>query len=506
MVSCLAHPSTEFHSRKAQDANPPARGRRAALRPSRHGRRTGRADACAVFRFRDWDRRRARAVSARAPVPAASGGSYGSGRVRAPRDDDRRQPVRAGQVQLPGKPGSPRAADRYQPPAGRPAGAARRAGPGAGAGGRPVLFPVRRDPFDRGGHRADDHQHRPSAGDRGVATDSRDSRQHCRAAGAVAEPGRPDPRHRPLVRHREHRAQPGLSGPLPALYRSRRQPRLVHVHAEGDPARHRHPPRVQAADHPRHAPDGTPRRAHVRAAVQGPARSEHPSAPAGGAGADRAGDGVGARRQRQAGDHLQRPVRSVDSGAPVHGLPRAAAHPDRDRQRQPRRPLHQSERAQPAAGPAAGADELPRAVRLVRLAPRRHRGVRGDRHLRRAGEHGEVPHALDGELPPRPSRLGRPRRGALRVRRAGGSAGPFRHLRAAGYPALRRGRDPPVAGAVPRRRRQLPGGVVGDPARPAVRRVRQDHAGEGRSIPTCATTPAVRPFRPTTSPGTRSAC
>ena len=68
--------------------------------------------------------------------------------------------------------------------------------------------------------------------------------------------------------------------------------------------------------------------------------------------------------------------------------------------------------------------------------------------LRGAGEHGEVPHALDGELPPRAPRLGRPRRGALRIRRAGGPAGSVRHLRAAGHPPFRRGRDSPGAGTV----------------------------------------------------------
>ena len=384
MVSCLAHPSTGFQGRKAQDANPPARGRCSSLRLPRNGRRADRSDTRAVLRVRDRRRRRVGPVPEGARVPAAPGGSHGPGGVRAPRDDDRRQSVRAGQVQLTREPRSPRPADRDQPPAGRPAGAVGRAGAGAGAGGRSVLFPVRHDSFDRGRHRADHHQRRPSAGDRGVAGDSRDSRQHRRAAGAVAEPGRSDPRGRPLVRHREHQAQPGLSGPLPALYRPRRQPRLVHVHAEGDAARHRHPPGVQAADHARHAPDGSTRRAHVRAAVQGSPRSEHPSPPAGGPGADRPGDGVGADRRGQEGDHLQRPVRPVDAGAPVHGLSRPAAHSDRDRQRQPRRSLRQPEGPRPAARPAGGAGQLPRAVRLIRMAPARHRRVRRDCDLRRA--------------------------------------------------------------------------------------------------------------------------
>ena len=238
----------------------------------------------------------------------------------------------------------------------------------------------------------------------------------------VAEPGRPGAGGRPLVRDAGHRLRPRLPRPVPPLHRSRRQPRLVHVHAEGDAARHRHPPRVQAADHARHAPDGESRRADVRPAVPRPARPEHPPDPAGGAGADRTRDAVGADRGRQAGDHLRRPVRPLDARPPVHGLSRTAAHPDRDRQRQPRRPLRQSRRGEPPPRTAGGPDELPGALRLGRLANRRHRRVRGDRDVRGAREHGEVPHEVARELLPRASRLGEPRRGTLRVHHPGRTA------------------------------------------------------------------------------------
>ena len=68
-----------------------------------------------------------------------------------------------------------------------------------------------------------------------------------------------------------------LPGPVPQVRRPRRQPRLVHVHAEGNAHEHRAgAEQVQADHHARHAPAGRRRLAHLRAAFHRSVRREHP--------------------------------------------------------------------------------------------------------------------------------------------------------------------------------------------------------------------------------------
>ena len=106
------------------------------------------------------------------------------------------------------------------------------------------------------------------------------------ADGAVAEPRWPAAGDRSLVQDQGHAVRARLPGPVPQVRRPRRQPRLVHVHAEGNAHEHRAgAEQVQADHHPRHAPAGRQRRAHLRAAVHRAVRSQHASAAADGAGA-----------------------------------------------------------------------------------------------------------------------------------------------------------------------------------------------------------------------------
>ena len=100
--------------------------------------------------------------------------------------------------------------------------------------------------------------------------------------------------------------------------------------------------RLQAAHHARHAPAGLDRLADLRAAVPGPVRPQHPSDPRAASRRRRAGDGDGARGRRQGRRGVERAYDLWSAGAAVHGLPRPAAHPDRDREREPRRSVRQS--------------------------------------------------------------------------------------------------------------------------------------------------------------------
>ncbi len=73
----------------------------------------------------------------------------------------------------------------------------------------------------------------------------------------------------------------------------------------------------------------------------------------------------------------------------VHGLPWPAAHPHRDRQRQPRRPARQRERR--TDGAAGGPLELPASLHEERMAPPRHRGLFRHRRVCRHVVRREVP-------------------------------------------------------------------------------------------------------------------
>ena len=265
-----------------------------------------------------------------------------------------------------------------------------------------------------------------------------------------------------------------LSGPVPQVRRARRQPRLVHVHAAGNAAGPADPQRLQADHHARHAPDGVGRRAHLRAAVRRSLRSERPSDPRPGHQQRRAGDGRGAGVGREGRRGVAGPLRSVGPGAAVHGLPRPAAHPHRDRERQPRRSADQPERR--ADGTTGRTLELSAAVSQERLAPAQHRGLRQHGRVRRHGARREIPDDLAGELLQGTRRLGEPDRAAIRLRRAGGAARSVRDLRDARHSANRRSRDSPGEGAVQGRRQGLRGRFVGHPDGATVRRVRQDHA------------------------------
>ena len=107
----------------------------------------------------------------------------------------------------------------------------------AGAGRAGVLLRLRHDPLDRSRQHPVADRDRAPARDRHQPGDQADPRQRRRAAGAVAESGRAVPGHRSLVQDEGDAVHAHLPGPVPQVRRPRRQPRLVHVHAEGDAAR-----------------------------------------------------------------------------------------------------------------------------------------------------------------------------------------------------------------------------------------------------------------------------
>ena len=349
----------------------------------------------------------------------------------------------------------------------------------AEAGGRreAVLFHLRHHPLDRGLERPGHHAHRPSARDRQFAGDSRDPRQLGRADGAVAESRRAAPGHRSLVQDEGHQQRPHLSGPVPQVRRPRRQPRLVHVHAEGNAHEHRAgAEQVQADHHARHAPAGRDRLAHLRAAVHRSARRELPPGARGRAGGGGIGDGDGAARGRQGRRRVAAGLRHVGAGAAVHDLSRAAAHPHRDReQRRARRSLRQPAQG-PADRPAGVALEFPGAVLEGHVDAAAAGRLRRHRRARRHVARREVRTRVALQLLQGASRLGELRQGPVRVRRPGRAARSLCHLRDARHPEVRRRRDSQGDGAVQRQRQAVHRRIVGDQDRAAVRRVRQDDA------------------------------
>ena len=119
---------------------------------------------------------------------------------------------------------------------------------------------------------------------------------------------------------------------------------------------------LQADHHPRHAPAGHDRVAHVRAAVRRSVRPQRAPDPRAGPDERRQRHGVGARGGREDGGRVPVAVRPLGAGAAVHGLSRPAADPDRDRQRRPRRSVRQSLGKGRSARAPGGALELSRSV------------------------------------------------------------------------------------------------------------------------------------------------
>ena len=199
-------------------------------------------------------------------------------KYRGARQDDDGESVRAGDDQLAGEPGEVRSARRDQPAAGR---SARAVGGGSARSSRrraePFYLRLRDDPLDRGRQ----HARRSSTSSTGwrPTTAPRFEQILDNVVLLVVPSQNPDgqvPRHRSLVQDEGHAVHARLSGPVPQVRRPRRQPRLVHVHAEGDAHEHREgAEQVQADHHARHAPAGRDRLAHLRAAVRRSVRSEH---------------------------------------------------------------------------------------------------------------------------------------------------------------------------------------------------------------------------------------
>ena len=157
---------------------------------------------------------------------------------------------------------------------------------------------------------------------------------------------------------------------------------------------------------------GADRLAHLRAAVHRSVRREHPPDPGARTGDGRAGDGDGAARGGQGRRRVERVVRHVDAGAAVHGLSRPAAHPHRDRQRQPRRSVRQSAEGT-ADRPAGVALELPRAVFEGHVDAAAAGGLRRDGGARRHLARREVRPRVALQLLSRASRLGELRQGPV---------------------------------------------------------------------------------------------
>ena len=274
----------------------------------------------------------------------------------------------------------------------------------------------------------------------------------------------------------------------------------------GSPSRS--PERVQADHHARHAPAGHGRIADLRAAVRRSLRSERPPDP-------RAGDhDASARRWRRRSCRKGRrgvewpgALRPVGPGAAVHGLPRPAAHPDRDRERRIS-PIRSSTPRERRADRSAGAAlELPAAVPQERVAAARDRRLRQHRRVRRHGARREVPRHVARELLQDPRRLGEPdrgrptpsslpRRSAIRSRPSSCSTS---CASARSRSTRRRRRSRPAASDY------AAGSWVDQDWRSPTARSRR-RCSSGRSIRTCGCFPADRRSRRTTSPGTRSGC
>ena len=302
--------------------------------------------------------------------------------VRGARQDDAGQRLRAAADQRAAEPGPLRPAGHHQSPARRSAWAVRRRGAEAGGRRQALLPALRHHPLDRGLERSGDHPHRPPPGHRLVAGNARDARERGGPAHPVGQSRRAASGHRPLVQDQGHALRARLSGPVPQVRRPRRQPRLVHADAEGNAHERRAGAEQVPADHlARHAPARPERLADLRAAVHRSVRRQHPSDPGAGPGHRRPGDGDGAGCRGQGRRRLGRGLRHVDAGAAVHGLPRPAAHPDRDRQlgSEPRRSVREPTEG-PAARPAGVALELPGSILEGHVDARPADGLR--RHRR----------------------------------------------------------------------------------------------------------------------------
>ena len=193
-------------------------------------------------------------------------------------------------------------------------------------------------------------------------------------------------------------------------------------------------------------------------------------------------------------------LRHVVAGAAVHDLPRPAAHPHRDRQRPARRSVRE-----PAEGPAARAAgaalEFPGAVFERHVDARPAGGLRHHRRARRHGARREVRQRVALQLLQGAPRLGELQQGPVRVHRPGHAARSVRDLRDARHPEVRRRRDPQGHRGVQRQRQAVPGRLVGDQDRAAVRRIRQDDAREAdlsgpARVPGRSARAAVRRHRP----------
>ena len=135
-------------------------------------------------------------------------------------------------------------------------------------------------------------------------------------------------------------------------------------------------------------------------------------------------------------------LRHVVAGAAIHGLPRPAAHPDRDRQQQPRRSVREPAEG-PAARPAGIALELPGAVLERHVDARPAGGLRRHRRARRHVARREVRPRLALQLLSRASRLGELQQEApIAFVVPADAARSVRDLRDARHPEVRRRRDP----------------------------------------------------------------
>ena len=253
----------------------PAGAREDAAADARPAAAQPGADPAAVLRLPHRDRRRARALSEDPRVLPAPLEDDQPDQVPGARQDDDGESVRAGDDQRAGEPREAGEARRDQQTARGSAGPVRGGSEEAGAGRPGLLSGLRDDSLDRGRQHAGAHRGRAPAGDRQRRRDPADARQ-CRAARrAVTESRRSGPRRRSLVQDEGHALRARIPRPLSQVRRTRRQPRLVHVHADRDTARGGEgPQRVQTDHHARHAPAGGECVEDLRAAVRRSVRPE----------------------------------------------------------------------------------------------------------------------------------------------------------------------------------------------------------------------------------------
>ena len=341
-----------------------------------------------VFRDQDRRRRRAGALSEDRRVPPAPVEDHQPRQVRGNRQDDDGESVRAGDDQRAGEPGEVESAGRDQPPARRPARAERGGREEAGAGRARVLFRLRHDPLDRGRQHAVADRDRAPAGDR-------------------QQPGHPQILDNVVVLLVPSQNPDGQYLVVDHWYKTkgtpftRTYPDLYHKYVGHDDNRDwfmftqketRLALQIQNGykpiiTHDMHQMGSGGARIFVPPFDDPYDPNVHPILARASAG--RAGDGGGAGVGRERRRRVAGALRPVGPGAAVHGLPRAAAHPHRDRERQPRRSADQPERR--ADGTAGHTLELPAAVPQQRLAAARHRGLRQHRRVRRHVARGEVP-------------------------------------------------------------------------------------------------------------------